>query len=41
VVDLGFVVFAIMAFSLLVWPALTYAGDALRYLLWRLKGVRK
>jgi hypothetical protein len=28
-----------ICFMLVGWPMLTYAGDALRYLLWKLKEV--
>ncbi len=38
-IDLGFVIFAIVTFCLLVWPMLTYAGDAARYVWYRLKEV--
>lgn len=39
--DVGFVLFAVIVFCLLVWPMLTYAGDAVKYVWWKLKGVGK
>ena len=31
--------FYFMLFMLVGWPLLTYAGDLVRYILWKLKGV--
>ena len=39
--DLVTIGFAAMVFCTVVWPLMTYAGDALRYLWYRLKGVGK
>ena len=38
-VDFGFIAFAIIVLCTVAWPVLTYAGDALRYAWYRLKGV--
>lgn len=40
-IDFGMVLFAIVVFCLVVWPVLTYAGDMVRYVWWKLKGVGK
>jgi hypothetical protein len=40
-VDLVTIGFFIMVGCTVVWPMLTYAADAARFLYWKLKGVRR